>query len=364
MSFTMPALAADQLILGKKLLIKNPPAGVAGNKVVHLGKDPSIVIGPSGGAGDPTCTGAGGGGASSVRIVASGSAGDITIPLPCGGWTTNPANTLYKYKDPTNTTCTLVLVKNGVLAKAICKGSQVAIDVDASMSPVAIVMTLNGDAFCAEFGGTIVKDGADDKTFLRKAASAPAGCATTTPGASTSTSMTISTSTSTSTPSFHYIFVTSQTYGGNLGGLAGADSKCDALATAAGLPGKYLAFLGATGLNAADRFGDFELRLADGVTVVANDKADLVDGALDAAISKDESGMDASARAEVRVWTATSADGNYFGQNCNNVGMSPDWSTTTGRTMTGVLTSATSGWLVGGSVQLCASSLSLYCIEQ
>src|SRR4030095_9430121 len=91
--------AADQLILGKKLLIKNPPSGAAGNKVVALGKDPAITIGAAGSAGDPQCSGAGGGGTSSLRIVASGGAGDVTIPLPCAGWTTNGTNTRYKYKD-------------------------------------------------------------------------------------------------------------------------------------------------------------------------------------------------------------------------------------------------------------------------
>jgi hypothetical protein len=47
------ASAADQVIFGKKLLIKNPSSGAAGNKVVHLGKDPNITIGAAGGAGDP-----------------------------------------------------------------------------------------------------------------------------------------------------------------------------------------------------------------------------------------------------------------------------------------------------------------------
>src|SRR5262245_5079971 len=107
--------AADQLILGKKLLIKNPPAGTTVNKVVHLAKDATVTIGAAGAAGDPQCTGAGGGGVSSIHIAASGGAGDVTIALPCGGWTTNGANTLYKYKDSTGLTCKLVLVKAGVL---------------------------------------------------------------------------------------------------------------------------------------------------------------------------------------------------------------------------------------------------------
>jgi phosphatidylethanolamine-binding protein (PEBP) family uncharacterized protein len=167
--------AADQLIAGKKLLIKNPPSGAASNKVVHLGKDATITVDPAGGTGDPQCSGAGGGGGS-LRIVASGGAGDITIPLPCAGWTTNGTNTLYKYKDTSSTTCTKVLVKNGVLAKAICKGPQVAIDLNGSMSPVAVVTTLNSQQYCTEFGGNVVQDGSNDKTFLRKDAPAPSVC--------------------------------------------------------------------------------------------------------------------------------------------------------------------------------------------
>src|SRR5262245_58922535 len=85
--------AADQLILGKKLMVKHPSADATKRKMVHLGKDPSISVGAAGTAGDPQCTGAGGGGASSIRIAASGGAGDVTIPLPCGGWTTNGSNT-------------------------------------------------------------------------------------------------------------------------------------------------------------------------------------------------------------------------------------------------------------------------------
>ena len=75
-----PAGAADQLLFGKKLLIKNVPSDAAGNTIVHLGKDPSITVGLAGGFGDPQCTGAGGGGTSSLRIMASGGAGDVTIP--------------------------------------------------------------------------------------------------------------------------------------------------------------------------------------------------------------------------------------------------------------------------------------------
>ena len=86
------AFAADQLVFGKKLLLKNPPSGTTRNKVVHLAKDASITVGLVGGPGTPQCGGAGGGGGS-LRIFASGAAGDVTIPLPCTGWTTNGSNT-------------------------------------------------------------------------------------------------------------------------------------------------------------------------------------------------------------------------------------------------------------------------------
>ena len=38
-------------------------------------------------------------------------------------------------------------------------------------------------------------------------------------------------------------FVTSQLYNGNMGGLAGADARCQGLADAVGLPGTYRAWL-------------------------------------------------------------------------------------------------------------------------
>src|SRR4030095_6815288 len=85
--FSTTALGADQLLLGRKLLIKTPPSGPLNNRMLLVAKDPSITLGAAGSAGDPQCTGAGGGGGS-LRIIASGGAGDVTSPLPCAHWTT------------------------------------------------------------------------------------------------------------------------------------------------------------------------------------------------------------------------------------------------------------------------------------
>jgi hypothetical protein len=50
------------------------------------------------------------------------------------------------------------------------------------------------------------------------------------------------------------MFVTTATFRGNLGGLEGADAKCKADATTAGLQGSFLAWLSTSNKNAIDRF--------------------------------------------------------------------------------------------------------------
>jgi hypothetical protein len=185
------AWAADQLLGGSKLMIRNPPSGPGGNRVVHVAKDASITVGAALGAGDPTCMGTGGGGISTLRIVAAGGAGDVTIPLPCAGW--SATGTRYRYTDTSGSTCRLVLVRQGALSKVVCKGTQVAIDLNGGMSPVSVVLTLNTEQYCTEFGGTALKDGSDDRVFLRKEASPPATCPlpTTTTTSTSSTTSTI-----------------------------------------------------------------------------------------------------------------------------------------------------------------------------
>jgi hypothetical protein len=85
------------------------------------------------------------------------------------------------------------------------------------------------------------------------------------------------------------VFVSSATYNGNLGGLSGADDKCQTLATGAGLPGSYKAWLSDTSVGPSTRFTHSAVPyiLPDG-TVVANDWADLTDGSLQHAINLTE----------------------------------------------------------------------------
>jgi hypothetical protein len=181
------------VVAGRRLVLRNPSAGA--DSALHLARDAGMTVGNAGGAGDPQCTGAGGGGASSVRITAAGGAGEVLIPLPCAGWTTNATNTRYRYRDPSGATCRLVIVRHHVMLKAVCKGPQAGLALQAGMAPVSVMTTLNTERYCAEFGGTIARDGSDGRSFLAHDAAAPSSCPTTT----TSSSST-STSTSSTTP--------------------------------------------------------------------------------------------------------------------------------------------------------------------
>ena len=87
------------------------------------------------------------------------------------------------------------------------------------------------------------------------------------------------------------IFVTSQRHDGNFGGITGADTFCQGLATSAGLSGTYLAWLSDTTTSPSARFAQANVpyRLVDGTTI-ANDWADLVDGSIQNPINLDEYG--------------------------------------------------------------------------
>src|SRR4051812_26024409 len=68
------------------------------------------------------------------------------------------------------------------------------------------------------------------------------------------------------------VFVSSALYSGALGGLSGADSKCQGLAAAAGLPGAYKAWLADTTGAPISRFvhSTGPYRLVNGTTIAAN----------------------------------------------------------------------------------------------
>jgi hypothetical protein len=158
------------------------------------------------------------------------------------------------------------------------------------------------------------------------------------------------------------VFLSSIRYTADLGGLAGADAKCQGLAEAAGLPGTYKAWLSDRTSAPASRFvpSPGPYRLVNGTTI-AGEWGDLMDGALRAPIDVTETGGGPSSLP--LVWTNTNTDGTTWGESvgehCAN--WSTDAPTSNGRG--GVATRSDSGWTARFG-NPCASRYHLYCFQQ
>ena len=151
------------------------------------------------------------------------------------------------------------------------------------------------------------------------------------------------------------VFVTSSRHTGNLGGVEGADAICATRAAAADLPGTFKAWVSASDAAARDRLshGEAPYLRTDGVQV-ADDWADLVDGSLDAPMSRDENG----AAVEDDAWTGTLATG-AASTSCSGF-------TSSSAANAGVCgsTTASDGTWTDNIVPPCYLELRLYCVEQ
>ena len=113
---------------------------------------------------------------------------------------------------------------------------------------------------------------------------------------------------------FKIVFATSWYTGGNLGGVAGADKKCQDAADNAGLDGEYLAWIATSDANApVNRFthSDLPYVLVDG-GLVAYDWDDLVDGTIRIPINLTPP-PDNSYPDPIGVWTGVDAAGGFAG---------------------------------------------------
>lgn len=151
------------------------------------------------------------------------------------------------------------------------------------------------------------------------------------------------------------VFTTATAYTGNLGGIAGADAKCQAEADALNLPGTYYAWLSDDTTSPAERFNrDFgAYYLSDRTTKIADDWADLTDGTLDNPIGGPG------------VWTNVAADGSSNGHTNSCAGWTSDaLFTYSGNVGDG--TSQTSQWNIDpfNSPFACSGTASLYCFQQ
>jgi hypothetical protein len=157
------------------------------------------------------------------------------------------------------------------------------------------------------------------------------------------------------------VFLSSTLHDGNLGGLSGADAKCQGLATSAGLPGTYKAWLSDSTSSPSSRFvpSTGPYRLVNGTTIAAN-WTDLTDGTLLAPISVTETG---GGIGPTRVpWTHTKIDGSPGG--LHNVHCS-NWSTNAAAVQgdVGRAVNSDSLW-TDYSVFFCDTFRHLYCFQQ
>jgi hypothetical protein len=174
------------------------------------------------------------------------------------------------------------------------------------------------------------------------------------------------------------VFVSSISLTGDLGGLDGADLKCQTLAKASSRSGTFKAWLSSTTTSAASRLthstGPYVL--VNG-TQVAADWAGLTSGTLLNPISMSETGgfppqsnILCSSTNVPAAWTATAPDGTLattVGATC------ADWTTSgpSNGAVLGIVASTSATWtdgcssqVPGGTSTMCAGAAALYCIEQ
>lgn len=163
------------------------------------------------------------------------------------------------------------------------------------------------------------------------------------------------------------VFITNATFTGNLGGLAGADIKCQTAATTAKLGGNWKAWISAGQESASTRLvhKTTVYKLINN-TVVANNWTDLTDGSLQNLITTTESGVATTGN----VWTNTLGNGNVSNPDssaaCDAGGGFWTASVSTGNIQSfgGISTNSSNNFWTYGVGAGCQSTYHLYCFEQ
>jgi len=154
------------------------------------------------------------------------------------------------------------------------------------------------------------------------------------------------------------VFATSTTYTGNLGGLTGADAKCQERADAASLGGVFKAWLSDSSDSASSRLNHSTLNyLLVNDTLIASDWDDLTDGDLHARINVDELGNTVNGTA----WTNTSRTGASRGSTRSCEDWTFELNTQDG--YHGSLAWADYDW-TEADFNSCSGNRRLYCFEQ
>ncbi len=162
------------------------------------------------------------------------------------------------------------------------------------------------------------------------------------------------------------VFASSVLYTANLGGLTGADAKCQQLAGNAGLKGTFKAWLSDSLNSPSSRFNKSKVPyvLPDG-QVVAKSWNDLTDGIIMHAIDQSELKAPLApatpCNSKPTVWTNTREDGTAWNGNvCSNFTSSVG----EGRLGTSVAINYTWTRHCAGAANTCAWKAPIYCFEQ
>jgi|GEM_PF-1529063 len=163
-------------------------------------------------------------------------------------------------------------------------------------------------------------------------------------------------------PGGKIIFVSSASYTGNLGGLSGADTKCNTLSAAAGLTGAFKAWLSTSVESAASRNYHSSFAYVNPLgELIASNWNDLIDGAIVIPINVDET----KASAANLPWSAHSATdcaGNWYNPS-GNIYDCGNWTSTGGNDYTGNINGNSCHWSAYGSTY-CSNAARIYCVEQ
>ena len=131
-------------------------------------RDPALAVDA---AADPTLLGA------TLRVRATSSGIDLTLPLPAQGWQLAGRDPGWTYRDPQRLAGPVsgVVLKAGKLLKIGAKGAALATALAASPDPVDVTLSIGLYRYCLRFGGGAKFQAG--KSFKASDAPAPAACA-------------------------------------------------------------------------------------------------------------------------------------------------------------------------------------------
>jgi hypothetical protein len=174
-------------------------------------------------------------------------------------------------------------------------------------------------------------------------------------GSGTTTSGATATGGGTGTGEPHVVFVSSLGYTANLGGLAGADAKCQSHADGAGLGGTWMAILSTEAAAVRDRLSIVAPVVDIAGAPIAASAADLWDATIENPIGLDENGQPYAED----VWTGSLSDGTAHEDHCL------EWQSDAPQEkgIRGMANTTADEWLFNG-FRFCDVPLRLYCISQ